>query len=354
MMLLPLFEAFPILENQLPWVRIIDKPTPIQQLKQLQTHLHTDTAIWVKLDNLTSEKYGGNKVRKLEFILADALQQKKHCIATIGGLGTNHGLATTIHGATQKLKTRVYLRKQPITPQVLQNLLLLHYYGADLILVKNRYTTGVHFNLVDRFLRSSTYWLPVGGSTPIGVLGYVNAVFELKHQILKGLLPEPRWIFVPVGSVGTIAGIELGLQLSGLKSRVKGICVTPNHKNVPRTLHKLISQTRALLKAIPELEHFQYRPRYELSAKFIGSGYGHPTQAGEEATLMASEYAQLTLDPTYTAKTFAAVLDYLRQEHPGPILYWHTLNSANLTSIAEQVDYLDLPKPFHRFFEPAN
>ena len=90
----PLFEVYPDLREQVPWIPILSTPTPTRQLTNLQQVVNTNEEIWMKLDNLTSEKYGGNKVRKLEFLIADALQQEKHQIATLGGLGTNHGLAT--------------------------------------------------------------------------------------------------------------------------------------------------------------------------------------------------------------------------------------------------------------------
>lgn len=347
----PFFEEYPALKTKIPWISIIPKPTPVQQMTQLQEFLGTTESIWVKLDNLTSEKYGGNKVRKLEFLLAEAIHQKKRKIATIGGLGTNHGLATTIHGATQNLGTRLYLKDQPITPHVLQNLKLLHYYGAELIYARNKWTTEFQFNFVDRYFRSNIYWLPMGGSTPIGVLGFVNAIFELKQQILDDALPEPKWIFVPVGSIGTIAGIELGLQLAGLQTRVKGVCVAPNQSAIPKKMHQLISSTRSLLRQSKELKHPQNAHGYELTSQFVGSGYGHASSEGTEAIQVALEHEHLTLDPTYTSKTFAAVLDYIRQGNQGPILYWHTLNSVNLSNTAAQVKYLDLPLPFHPLFE---
>jgi D-cysteine desulfhydrase len=345
-----LFNAYPELRDHIPWVSILPSPTPVQQLMNLQEALNTEEAIWVKLDNLTSERYGGNKVRKLEFLLADAIRQEKQQIATLGGLGTNHGLATTIHGHAHNLSTRLYLTDQPITPHVLNNLKLLYHYGAKMIYVRNRRNANLHFRFFDRFTQRRTYWLPLGGSTPIGVLGYVNAVLELVDQITAEQLPEPRQIFIPVGSAGTIAGIELGLQLTGLSTTVQGICVTPKLPT-PDHLIGLIQSTLKILRSSSELQTFTYKPQYVLNTQHIGNGYGEPTNEGIEATRLAKQFERLTLDPTYTAKTLAGVCDYIRKGGKGPILYWHTFNSVDLSPIADQVDYHELPHAFHQFFE---
>ncbi len=93
-----LFEEYPDLEEQIPWLSLVEKPTPVQSLTNVEEVLKGNNSLWIKLDGYSSSIYGGNKVRKLEFLLADALKKGKTTVATIGGLGTNHGLATTIFG----------------------------------------------------------------------------------------------------------------------------------------------------------------------------------------------------------------------------------------------------------------
>ncbi|MFX1509361.1 MAG: 1-aminocyclopropane-1-carboxylate deaminase/D-cysteine desulfhydrase [Promethearchaeota archaeon] len=345
-----LFTAFPELREHIPWIPILPKPTPTRQLLKLEKALQTKEPIWIKLDNLTSDKYGGNKVRKLEFLLADALRQEKHQVATLGGLGTNHGLATTIHGQANNLRVRLYLTDQPITPHVLQNLKLLYHFGANMVYAKSRQRAHLRFRYLDRLFQRHTYWLPLGGSSEIGVLGYVNAVFELHKQINANQLPEPRRIFIPVGSFGTIAGIDLGLQLTGLSTKVKGICAAPNPPSATQ-VNRLIHNTLKLLQTSDIFQDFTYRPRYELTTAYAGIGYGAPSPAGNEATALAKEQENLVLEPTYTAKTLAGAIDYIRRGKKGPILYWHTFNSVNLSSIADKVDYRSLPPAFHTFFK---
>jgi D-cysteine desulfhydrase len=180
----------------------------------------------------------------------------------------------------------------------------------------------------------------------------VSAVFELHHQITTGQLPEPRLVFIPVGSLGTIAGIDLGLQLTGLSTRVRGICTTPHPLSSDR-LTSLIQSTLKLLQSSGDFQHFVYQPRFELVTAHAGAGYGEPSAEGVEATQLAKEHETLTLDPTYTAKTLAGAISYIRKGGKGPILYWHTFNSVDLAPIADKVDYRSLPSPFHKFFKAA-
>jgi D-cysteine desulfhydrase len=177
-------------------------------------------------------------------------------------------------------------------------------------------------------------------------------MFELHHQITSGQLPKPQFIFIPVGSLGTIAGIDLGLQLTGLSTRVKGICVSP-HPSDPKKLTSLIQNTLKLLQSSGEFQAFTYHPQFELTTDHAGSGYGEPTTEGIEAIKLAREQEALTLDSTYTAKTLAGVISYIRMGGKGPILYWHTFNSVDLSPLANKVDYRHLPSPFHQFFKSA-
>lgn len=265
-------------------------------------------------------------------------------------MGTNHGLATSIHGRDAGLSVRLYLFDQPINAFVLHNMRLMHHYGAQLIYGKTYSKILRRFNYLDRLRYRNTYWLPAGGTTPIGLLGYVNAVFELKEQINQGDLPEPRFIFVPVGTMGTLAGIELGLHLAGLHSTVVGVRVIDaaiaNHS---RTLG-LIQQAVTYLQQYLRLD-VDYVPRFNLVHDFFGGHYGSYTPAAQHAINLASTHGNLTLDPTYSGKAFAAFLHHATGTHDAsPMLFWNTFNSVDLTSNAKQVDYRSLPRPFHRFF----
>jgi D-cysteine desulfhydrase len=347
-----LFEEFSNLDGVIPWIPLVKTPTPVKQLKKLEDYLRTDISIWMKQDSLTSKTYGGNKVRKLEFILADALEKKKETIATLGGVGTNHGLATTIFGKEKGLKVVLYLIDQPITKYVLNNLKLDFNYGAELKYVKNYLGVGIHFYLLDRLKRRRTYWLPAGGSTPVGVLGYVNAVLELKQQIEEGKLPEPKQIFVAAGTTGTMAGIELGVQLTNLQTQVVGIRVTDKMAATGRKVKGLINGALKLLKKDKKIKNFRYRPNFMLIDQYYGGKYGRVTPEGLEAVEIINKTENIFLETTYTGKTLAALLDQVKAaETKEPILFWNTYNSVDLSSVANQVQYQQLPPEFHHLFE---
>jgi D-cysteine desulfhydrase len=347
-----LFQEYPSLEGIIPWLSLANTPTPVKRLEKLENRLKTDTPIWVKLDNLTSPKYGGNKVRKLEFIIADALRKKKKTIATLGGIGTNHGLATTIFGKDYGLNTRLYLIDQPITEDVLRNLKLDFFHGAELKYVKNYLGIVLYFYVLDRLRQKQVYWLPAGGTTPLGVLGYVNAAFELKQQIEAGSLPEPAVIFVAVGTTGTMAGLELGLRLTGLKTSVLGIRVAGKMAATLGKAKNLIKNALKILRQDPKLKKFRFVSQFEIIDQFYGGKYGRATEEALKAVKILKETEKIPLETTYTGKTVAALLDHINQTKSNdPILFWNTFNSVDLSSLAAQVDYHQLPPQFHSLFE---
>ncbi len=250
-----LLRAYPELGANLPWMPLGTFPTPVQRLD------HVGPAnLWVKRDDLSSPVYGGNKVRKLEFILAQVKQQRKTHVVTLGGIGTNHGLATTIYGRQMGLLCTLVLFPQPVTSLVKQNLRLFNYYGANLIYRPSLIRAVLTYYLSQRLRHPGAYFLYAGGSNAVGTLGFVNAAFELKEQIDAGAAPKPSVIFCPVGSNGTLAGLTLGARLAGLASTVIGVRVSFSHCGpfpscTPATVRALMSRTRRLLqKWLPDLE----------------------------------------------------------------------------------------------------
>ena len=350
---LPIFTEYSQLEGRLPWIQLGKFPTPVEQL----THLN-HPGLWIKRDDISSALYGGNKVRKLEFSLAQILSKKKKQVVTIGGIGTNHGLATAIFCQQLGLKCTLLLFRQPVTRLVKQNLKLFHYYGAELVFKGSLLNTALHYGLFQRFVYPWANFLYAGGSSVEGTIGFVNAAFELKAQIDDGLLPEPDLIFCPLGTNGTLVGLNLGVRLAGLKSRVVGVRITssklgPLNVANETAAGKLMKAVYKRLKAFsPDCPTIKLNAP-EILHQYMGDGYGHPTEQGREACQRVKENENITLDPVYTSKTFAAVLEYCSQpaNTNQNILYWHTYNSIDLSQQADSVDYLELPQPLHRFFQ---
>lgn len=345
----PLFQEYPQLSHHLPVVTLADLPTPVQSLSGLLPS-NTDTTgsdnLWIKRDDLTNAEYGGNKVRKLEFIIADALRKKKHTIVTMGAIGTNHGVATATFCQKNQLKTQIFLFDQPITNTVIKNLKDMIRQGAQVIYRGSILKTALSY-YTSRLLSPCSYHLPAGGSNIMGCVAFVNAAFELKQQIEQGVLPEPETIICPVGSSGTLAGLTLGCQLAGLKSEVIGVRVAPSHLGpiaicTAETAQVLMRKTyRYLCELSPSIPRLELR-EIQLNNDYFAGGYGVSSEAGDEARRIFRA-SGIELESTYTAKAAAAALAMSYNEPQKNILYWHTFNSAVQDSSAVNVSQQSLP-----------
>ena len=339
---LPLFQQFPALEKSIPWIPLANLPTAVQPFNTPEQSGMPTSNLWIKRDDKSNELYGGNKVRKLEFVLAQALQQGKTKLLTFGAIGTNHGVATALFCQKYGIKCKVLLFDQPVTNTVQNNLKLMQYCDASLEYKGSLFRTVLHFYRARLLGKRDTYYLFAGGSNLDGCIGFVNAAFELKQQIEQNLIPEPNDIYCPVGSNATVAGLTLGCKLAGLKSRVVGIRVAPAYLGIfpvctRGAIHSLMASTYKYLKqqdgSIPAIK----LPNINLQEQYYGAGYGHPLQAGNEATELFAR-AGITLEPTYTAKTAAAVLRQCTEQPARTILYWHTYNSADMCELLAQAD----------------
>ena len=348
---LSLFRKYPQLEKKLPYLNLGTYPTPIHPLQSLGSD-----NLWIKRDDQSSSIYGGNKIRKLEFILAAARCKKARHVVTVGAIGSNHGLATVIFCNQLGIRCTLMLYHQPVTENVKQTLLLLGKSGALLDYRKSLWRAMLGYYLNYRLKYPGAYFIYPGGSSVIGIIGYVNAAFELNEQIDQGVLPRPSAIFCPLSSGGTLAGLTLGIELAGLNTRVIGVRVMPSHLGpfqacTPKTVARQIQRTYGYLKSRSrDLAGISIREP-EIYTDYLGSGYGSPTRAGSIAYRLMEEKEGIRLDPTYTAKTVAAVLKYCRSQltDRGPVLYWHTYNSVDLSARLKSVDYRILPDSLQTF-----
>jgi len=348
-----LFSAYQTLKEKLPWIQLGEFPTPVHPLE----HMRYEN-LWIKRDDRTGQRYGGNKVRKLEFLLADAIQKKCKRVVTFGAIGTNHGLATAVYSNSLGLDCTLLLFDQPVTKNVKQNMLLFRKFNAEPIYKKTVFKTALSFYIAQRLRHPAAYYIYAGGSNTIGTIGYVNAAFELKIQIEEGRVPLPDVIFCPAGSKGTAAGLLLGTQLAGLKTQVIGVRVTNSHFGpleilTSGAIHKLARATYKFLKQLSkEIPDITIQPPTILD-DYFGKGYGTITDKGKIAYHLLREKENIYLDPTYTSKTFAAVLDYCaKPENKGKsVLYWHTYNSVDMSEQAASVDFRELPENLQPFIQ---
>jgi D-cysteine desulfhydrase len=310
-------------------------PTPVAPLSHIASKVDAD--VWVKRDDLTAPRYGGNKVRKLEYVLAEARAQRADTLITTGTLGSHHVFATALYGREHGFETHAVLLPEPYHPNVEESL------RADLA-VGAKLTTATSYPGVVRAIAELAVRLrlhghrphvvPMGGSTPHGTLSYVSAGLELAAQIDAGLCPDADAVYVACGSSATAAGLALGLSAAGLRAKVVAVRIGDKLLANGFRIRSLVKQTEALIRA-HEPRFPRVADRAIASVEFddieIGRGYGRPTPSSEAARLLAAEEG-LTLDITYTSKALACLLRHAEGARRGQrLVFWNTFSSAPLT-----------------------
>jgi 1-aminocyclopropane-1-carboxylate deaminase/D-cysteine desulfhydrase-like pyridoxal-dependent ACC family enzyme len=365
MMVIPLFERYPFLQKKLPYISLCEFPTPVQKLDQLGNKLGIGQ-LYIKRDDLSGRLYGGNKPRKLEFILGDALHSKKKELITFGAAGSNHALATAIYARQIGLTSISMLMPQPNARYVQRNLLMshscraeLHLCGAELDSFKNMplaYLATTYQLLKCRIRRGRfPQLIPAGGSSPLGITGFVNAALELQKQIAVGEIPEPDYIYVACGTMGTASGLTLGLKAADLKSRIVSVQVTNEKFANVKGMLRLIKKTNSLLHSRDEsFRLFDFSPSdIDIRQNYFGRQYALFTDKGMDAVSLMKEWEGIKLDGTYTGKTLAALIDdaIKGKLRDSVVLFWNTLNSRDFSDTISLMDYHNLPKEFHSYFE---
>jgi D-cysteine desulfhydrase len=330
----PIFRRFPGL--RLPYLPLGHGPTPVARL-ELGPLGHGQEAWW-KNDGVYASPYGGNKARKLEWILPDVAARGPRTIVTLGGAGTHHGLATAIYAARAGLDTAIMLVDQPVSAHVREQLARLDASHARLYHTRSPLGTALAAPFVLlRHVRWAggprlPYFLQVGGSSPVGTLGYVQAGLELGEQVARGELPAPARVVVALGSGGTAAGLLLGLRLAGLDARVHAVAVTELWPIGAPLVARLANRTARLLeKHGAEVGGLRFGPEdVDVDTGYIGGGYGHALPAAEAARERFIAATGTSMESVYTAKALAGLIERSYRPLTGPVLYWHTYNAQEL------------------------
>lgn len=327
--------------GHLPRVRLGNLPTPLHELSRLRDALGGPPAcprILIKRDDLTGLAFGGNKVRKLEFLIGDALQMGATTLITTGATGSNHARATAAAGVLHGLKTILVLSSKVTSPPIQGNLLLDHLLGADVRLLGEEEDRTAAMELAADDVRAAgglPYLIPVGGSSPIGAAGYLTMTIELQEQLAVMNIVPSRLYFAS-GSRGTQAGIVLGAQLLGMPYDIHGILVShPNPVSDARGLAN-VNEAAALVGSSLKLQ------AEELTCDdgYVGNGYGAPTPEADEAVLLLARTEAIFLDPVYTGKAMSALIDHIRtgQIPPGEtIVFVHTGGNVALFANADRL-----------------
>jgi D-cysteine desulfhydrase len=319
---IPLFTRFPALAT-LPRANLCDLPSPVQPFPE------RESGIWIKREDLNAPMCGGNKVRALEFLLGGL--GEGDTVITTGGAGSTHVLATAIHASRLGIRTmasRWTHDMNPVADKVAARI--------RLAIPGSRVTWNPVVALAGARLHSSrrkVRYIPVGGTSPLGVLGHVNAALELADQISRGEMPRPASIVLPVGSGGTAAGILLGLTISGLDSiEVVGARVGPRIFSNRARVFAIARATRRLIARLTgEKLPLPDSSRLRVVHNVYGGAYGRALAAATAPAKLLHDAMGLTLDDTYSAKAWTAVLNE-QKSSKGPVLFWLTFDAKCLTS----------------------
>jgi len=303
-------------------------PTPIQRLERF-ADIPEEVEIWVKRDDLTGVELTGNKIRKLEFLLADALDQGCDTLITCGGLQSNHCRATALIGARLGLKVHLLLRGDE--PSVLEgNLFLDHLCGATVSYVPvsdwpNHATMAEE--LQDHYRKKSrkAYYIPVGGSDEMGLWGYIAACQELQSDFER-LNFNPDYIVLATGSGGTQGGLVLGKALMDLSPRVVAFNVSDDGAYFDRKIRADVS----LWKRRFNCETDETKLEIITAEGYLGRGYGVASDPVYDCIRDLARSDGIILDPVYTGKAFHGLVQELKRgadgQLPGArtILFIHT------------------------------
>ena len=313
---------------RLPHVPLGHYPTPVEEMTRLREALGGGPRLLVKRDDAIPFGFGGNKVRKLQYVLAEALAAGADTIVTCGGVQSNHARATTAAARRHGLHPVLVANGAP-PDQPTANALLDQLMGAEIHYVAGREDRTPGMKAQAERLQAEgrrPYIVPLGASTPLGALGYVHAVTELLDQV-----PAPDVIVHACSSGGTQAGLLAGCALHAIPTRVIGISADDPAADVTRAVRHTITGMGALLDV--DGEELAAQCRVDVRDDFVGGGYGIPTEASREAQQLAARTEALFVDHTYTAKALGAMIRLVQSEavrSDQVVLFWHTGGQVGL------------------------
>jgi L-cysteate sulfo-lyase len=321
------FQALRQKLDALPRLPLAEYPTPLEPLPRLSSEL--GRPLWIKRDDEIGPGLGGNKTRKLEYLLAEAQQRGERRVATFGGLQSNHARLTA--AAANRLGMQAHLFYfEPRPSRLRGNLLLNRALGAKMHFIPLGGGGGMSLEATIRLVRwvarlriGRHYFIPVGGHSILGCLGYVRAALEIDEQTrLQGI--QQAYLALAAGSGGTLAGLLAGLALIDSPLRLLGIDVGKLWKGFPHSIARLAGEVCAFLDEPRSFDPGQI-PLVE--ERYVGEAYGRPSPEGNAALRCLAGREGILLDPVYTAKAFAGLLDLARRDEIGrdePLIFLHT------------------------------
>ncbi len=335
-----------------PRFRLAALPTPLHEAPRLRAALGGAARcprILIKRDDLTGLAFGGNKARKLEFLLGDALAQGATAVVTCGAVQSNHARMTAAAACAAGLRCALVLTAPSDRPPIQGNLLLDYLLGAEVrfippnpdpALASGADETAALDEMMEalRARGERPYLIPVGGSSPVGTLGYVAGTLELVAQ-LAALGESPTRLYFGSGSRGTQSGLELGARMYSAPYRPYGIAVSGGDPAKTERAAGQINSAAATL-GVP----VRVSPDELLTDHgYVGAGYGISTEGCREAILLLARTEGIFLDPVYTGKAMAGLIDHVRRgelDPDGSVVFLHTGGTPALFAKIDQLGEL--------------
>jgi L-cysteate sulfo-lyase len=306
----------------LPALPFATFPTPVEQLSRLRAALGGGPRLLIKRDDAIGFAFGGNKVRKIRLVAAEAQRLGSDTLITSGGVQSNHARVTAAAAACLGMRCVIVANGTPPSPAT-GNALLAQLLGAEIRYVATRDQRATAVDAAADELRNAgkqPYVIPIGASTPLGAASYALAVRELLSQI-----DPPHTIVHATSSGGTQAGIVAGCVLSRVSTDVIGISADEPAASLERTISQIIGGLPGVAGHGEKGE--LSGTRVTVDDRFVGDGYGIPTDASREALELVARTEGIFLDPTYTAKAMAGLIAAVRDgrfDSSDTVLFWHT------------------------------
>lgn len=310
-------------------------PTPLDALPRLSETLG-GPHLFVKRDDMTGLATGGNKTRKLEYLIADALEQEADTVITCGAAQSNHARQTAAAAARCGLRCLLVLGPMA-PPETTGNLLIDDLVGARVRWAGDRDRSVVMEEVAaeERAAGRTPYIVPYGGSNAIGASAYVDAFEEVTRQLLERDLRMDHVVFAS-SSGGTQAGMVTGARAVNFRGRVLGISVDEDAETLRRTVLELTEEIKGHLDLRFDIDPDTVR----VNDEYLGEGYGIMGNAEREAIRLVAETEGLLLDPVYTGRAMAGLMDLIEKgafSPEGNVLFWHTGGTAGLFAYAEEL-----------------
>jgi D-cysteine desulfhydrase family pyridoxal phosphate-dependent enzyme len=318
----------------IPRIRIAHLPTPVESMPRLSAYLG-GPRLWVKRDDLTGVAFGGNKVRKLELVLAEAQANGARTLVTVGAAQSNHCRQTAALAAHYGMDCILVLSGD--SSQVPSgNLLIDEMLGVEIVWTERSNRSTVLQQTFDHAWEAGRrpYLIPLGASNPIGALGYMFAFDELLTQQV-----QPDWIVVASSSGGTQAGLVLGARRAGWKGRILGISIDEKGTDLQEIVSHLATEASDLAG-----QRLEFKPADILvNDDYLGEGYGVMGAPEREAIRLFARQEGLLLDPVYTGRAAAGLIDLVHRGFFKPrdtVLFWHTGGTPALFASTYQSNLL--------------